>query len=191
MMDMRLPAMIGNRARLRGPIAATDRLDHRMRHHLIGVARAAGILAVALAAWLAFLQVTGNFHAVIPGEYYRSAQVDRASLSEWTREHRIRSVVNLRGANPGDAWYDEEVAASAELGLVHYDFRMSAADHIPPAEAKALLDLLRAAPKPVLVHCRRAAGRCRSRRSADRRQRGGDQHRRVGHAGAVHARTGW
>ena len=67
-----------------------------MRHHLIGLARAAGILAVALAAWLAFLQATGNFHAVIPGEYYRSAQMDRASLSEWTREHRIRSVINLR-----------------------------------------------------------------------------------------------
>lgn len=130
-----------------------------MRHHLIGLARAAGILAVALAAWLAFLQATGNFHAVIPGEYYRSAQMDRASLSEWTREHRIRSVINLRGANPGDAWYDEEVAASAELGLAHYDFRMSAADHIPPAEAKALLDLLRAAPKPVLVHCRGGADR--------------------------------
>jgi len=30
-----------------------------MRHHLIGLARAAGILAVALAAWLAFLQATG------------------------------------------------------------------------------------------------------------------------------------
>ena len=130
-----------------------------MRHHLIGVARAAGILAVALAAWLAFLQVTGNFHAVIPGEYYRSAQVDRASLSEWTREHRIRSVVNLRGANPGKDWYDDERKALGELGIRLIDYPISAGEDLTDTQVEEILAMLHSLDGPTLVHCMSGADR--------------------------------
>ena len=122
-------------------------------------ALAAGALVTAIAVWLGALQATGNFHAVIPGEYYRSAQVDGADLRNWSQRHGIRSVVNLRGAHPGEAWYDEEVATARDLGLAHYDFRMSASGRIDAARADALLAMLREAPKPVLVHCMSGADR--------------------------------
>lgn len=120
---------------------------------------AAGAALLAVVAWLGGLQATGNFHAVIPGEYYRSAQVDGDDLREWSQRHGIRSVVNLRGAHPGAAWYDEETAAARDLGLAHYDFRMSAAGHVDAAKADQLLALLRDAPKPVLVHCQGGSDR--------------------------------
>jgi hypothetical protein len=42
------------------------------------------------------------------------------------REYGIKSVLNLRGANAGSPWYDDEIAASTELGLAHFDYPLSA-----------------------------------------------------------------
>ena len=37
-----------------------------------------------------------NFHSVIPGRFYRSAQMPRDALAETIREHGIRTVIDLR-----------------------------------------------------------------------------------------------
>lgn len=121
------------------------------------MAAAAALLACGL--WLVYLRASGNFHSVIDGEVYRSAQPDGAELSDWVRRHGIASVVNLRGASPGAAWYEEELAAARDLGLAHYDFPMSAARVIGEADADSLLSLLRDAPKPLLIHCKSGADR--------------------------------
>jgi len=130
-----------------------------MRKLLGRGALAAGVVLLALIAWLGTLQATGNFHAVIPGEFYRSAQISGEDLRALAQRHGIRSVVNLRGANPGTPWYDAEVTVARDLGLAHYDFRMSASTHVEAAQAARLLALLRDAPKPVLVHCQSGADR--------------------------------
>lgn len=130
-----------------------------MRKLLRRICLAGGGVFLACLLWLGYLHVTGNFHAVIAGEFYRSAQIGRADLSAYVGRYGIASVVNLRGANPGTPWYDEEVAAAADLGIAHHDFRMSAGTEIDRIEADRLVALLRDVPKPVLVHCQAGSDR--------------------------------
>lgn len=61
-------------------------MTHPARHRYRLLRRALSglvIMALALALYLAALQVTGNFHTVIAGELYRSAQPDPAALARW------------------------------------------------------------------------------------------------------------
>ncbi|QUS36891.1 protein tyrosine phosphatase [Falsirhodobacter algicola] len=109
--------------------------------------------------YLAQLQLRGNFHPVLEGVAYRSAQPSGDDLDRWITETGIRSVINLRGEHTGTDWYDAEIAASARLNLVHYDFGMSAGKALSQDRAQQLLALLRAAPKPVLIHCKSGADR--------------------------------
>lgn len=115
-------------------------------------------LALAL-GWVAYLKSTNNFHTVIAGEVYRSAQPSGEDLSKWAASHGIRSVLNLRGASEKD-WYKEERAASTRLGLVHADFGMSDRKLLTPERAERVMALIREMPKPILIHC--AAGADRS-----------------------------
>jgi protein tyrosine/serine phosphatase len=96
---------------------------------------------------------SGNFHAVIPGELYRSGQPSPERLTAYQREFAIRTVLNLRGNNTGKVWYDREVAAALRLGMAHIDFRMSSKREFTRQKAAGLLAILKAAPKPVLIHC--------------------------------------
>ncbi|MBT9382824.1 tyrosine-protein phosphatase [Pseudooceanicola sp. CBS1P-1] len=134
----------------------------RPRVVLRGLARlaaAGGIVVFLLAAWAGWLQLTGNVHTTLPGELYRSAQPDRAALTRAVETHGIRSVLNLRGPNPGKDWYDREIDASNDLGLVHADFALSARRE-PDAQRMAdLIALMKSLPKPLLIHCRSGADR--------------------------------
>ncbi len=126
------------------------------------VIRIALVVLVPLAAVTLFLLAQlelGNFHEVLPGELYRSAQPTQEDLTRYTKEHGIKSVLNLRGGNPADGWYQEEIAASEELHITHLDFRMKAARELTDAQVAELIEVMRSAPKPLLIHCRSGADR--------------------------------
>lgn len=102
-------------------------------------------------------QHTGNFAAVVAGEVYRSNQPTPERLSSYQRELGIRSVLNLRGANPGAGWYEAEKREAHDLGLTLIDFWMSANPELSPDQTETLITILRDAPKPLLIHCRSGA----------------------------------
>lgn len=116
------------------------------------------LVLVLAGGWAGWLRLGGNFHAVIAGTLYRSAQPDAADLARWQARHGLRSVLNLRGASDS-GWYRDEVAASARLGLVHADFAMKDNAPLDPDRARALIALIDALPKPVLIHCKAGADR--------------------------------
>lgn len=120
---------------------------------------AAGVLALSGLAYLGTLQLVGNFHTVIAGELYRSAQPSAEDIAFYSRQHGIRSIVNLRGENKGADWYDAEIAQSEKLGITHIDFAMSSSDHVSLEKADRLVAILRDAPKPLLIHCKAGADR--------------------------------
>ncbi len=109
--------------------------------------------------YLGTLYLTGNFHTVIAGELYRSAQPDAGRLARYVQENGIRTVINLRGANPGARWYQDEIAVSRTLGVTHLDFPMSARRMLTEQQATELIAMMRDAPKPVLIHCRAGSDR--------------------------------
>ena len=118
-----------------------------------------GIGTVALIGYLAVLHYSGNFHAIVDGELYRSAQVKGEQLAEYTQKVGLKSVLNLRGASPGSDWYMEETSESARLGLVHADFALSASRQVTNEEAAELIALMRDLPKPLLIHCKHGSDR--------------------------------
>lgn len=122
------------------------------------IALLALFVATACCSYLGMLQVTGNFHAVIPGQLYRSAQPSGAQLEDYVRDYGIKTIVNLRGRDDAK-WYQEETDAAQRLGVQHIDFGMSATKILPVDRAMELIDIMRSAPRPILVHCMSGADR--------------------------------
>ena len=120
---------------------------------------ALSVLAVIVGGgWAAWLQQNGNLHAVLEGEVYRSAQPSAAQLVERTAAYGFRSVLNLRGPSDAD-WYRAERQTAARLTLTHADFAMRDREILTPDRAAALMALMEALPKPVLIHCKAGADR--------------------------------
>ncbi|MDT3381131.1 tyrosine-protein phosphatase [Labrys neptuniae] len=130
---------------------------------LRGVLLAAGLGCAAVlaagATYLGLQYLGGNFHTVVAGELYRSGQPTPGRLRHYVHEAGIRTVINLRGRNTGAAWYDAEIAEAARLGVTHVDFAMSASRELSGLQADALVQLLRNAEKPILIHCEGGADR--------------------------------
>lgn len=120
-----------------------------------------GLLAFALTlgAYLGYLQLTGNFHEVLPGKLYRSAQLSGSQLADVIKTYHIKTVINLRGANVGRDWYDREIEVAHRYGVTHVDFGMSARKQLSPERSMALIELMRKAEGPVLIHCNAGADR--------------------------------
>ena len=127
------------------------------------VAARAGAFLLALlliaVGWFGGLHESGNFHAVVPGELYRSGQLSGPELIRRIEQDGIRSVINLRGSQTDTGWYDDERAATSAAGARHFDLRMSSVEHMDEAKARELVALIDAAPKPVLIHCAGGADR--------------------------------
>jgi len=117
------------------------------------------IAVFALLLYLVGLWATGNFHEIIPGELYRSAQLSESEIHHYTQKYGIRTILNLRGENVGKPWYDEEVAASKANNLTLINYPMLSRKHLNEKEAAALIELMRNAPKPILIHCQAGANR--------------------------------
>ena len=116
-----------------------------------------GLLAAA--GWAGVLQLQGNFHEIVPAQLYRSAQPEPESLESAIDTYGIRSVLNLRGAHPGEDWYDAEVGVASDKGVVHASFGLSASRMISEEEAMALAELMETLPKPLLIHCKHGSDR--------------------------------
>lgn len=129
--------------------------SRRLKHIGVGVF----IIVILPVLYLIVLNLTGNFHMVVPGQLYRSAQLESKDIPYLKSHYHIQTILNLRGENTGRPWYDDEVKAAKEAGIHHIDFRMSSARELKSQEALALIELMRNAPKPLLVHCQAGADR--------------------------------
>lgn len=118
---------------------------------LVGVPASVG-------AHMGINQLTGNFHEVLPGELYRSAQPTGADVSNYAHQFGIKTIINLRDEERKD-WYREEAAAAQSSGVQLIDFPMSSSKQMPQDQAEALVRIMKDAPKPVLIHCEHGANR--------------------------------
>jgi len=121
-------------------------MEHLKLYTVMGVALTASACAL-------LPTVIENVHTVVPGTVYRSAQLSSERLGELIAQRHIRTVLNLRGPSPNEPWYRDERAATARAGAEHRDFELSSTREVPPAQADQLLQLMREAPKPLLIHC--------------------------------------
>lgn len=117
----------------------------------------AGSGAAALYAGITVAQ--GNFHTVVEGELYRSATLSSAQLDAALVGLKVRTIVNLRGASPDQAWYREEARLAKEHGASLIDLSWSARRELTDAEVAEFMARLADAPRPILIHCRSGADR--------------------------------
>ncbi len=97
--------------------------------------------------------ISDNFGTVEPGRLYRSAQIKATSLARVVQEHGIKTVLNLRGSHPESPWYRDERAATLEAGATQVDIPLSSCEWMSKAQARALLEVLETAERPILIHC--------------------------------------
>ena len=120
------------------------------------------IALVALGGWIyrtSVFRPAKNFHVVDENKFYRSAQLRGYELEEAVRIYGIKTVVNLRGSQPGEWWFDEEKAALEKLGVKHENIGFST-EHLQTKEDWARYnEILRTAERPILIHCRSGADR--------------------------------
>lgn len=118
------------------------------------------ILIVILGILIAVRMATkNNFHELIPGEMYRSAQLSAGTLKNKVEKHGIKTVISLRRPKPDEGWYQDEKEAAMALGIAHHDIAMDLTFSPRIDHLLELRDLLEEAPRPLLVHCRAGADR--------------------------------
>ena len=100
-----------------------------------------------------------NFHVLDAGRAYRSAQPDPIGLENVISQLGIKTVLNLRGPNPGEPWYDAEAQVCEAMNVTLADHPMSAS-HLPSGELlSAIVHTLQRAEYPLLIHCAGGADR--------------------------------
>ena len=82
------------------------------------------IVFVLLAATLCWPGWYDNYHVVIPGELYRSAQMSAPRLQEHIAGDGIRTVINLR-PETNELWHTQEQQACRMGGVAYIDFPLA------------------------------------------------------------------
>jgi hypothetical protein len=116
-------------------------------------------LLFALLMYCAFTACSNNFHTVIPGKIYRSANLSSSSLQFAINKYHLRSIINLEGEQQDDFWYNDEIAIATRTGVTHYDISLPAHGLPKGEQLKRLIEILQNAPQPLLIHCRYGSDR--------------------------------
>lgn len=122
------------------------------------------ILAAPLLSFLVFWgwrHAVDNVGTVIPADsplgpasaVYRSDQMSPGALRHFIEEHQIQTVLNLRGPNPGENWYDAERITTLVSGAVQVDMPLSSCEWMSRDQALTLAATLQSARRPMLIHC--------------------------------------
>ena len=100
-----------------------------------------------------------NFHEVIEERIYRSAQLSENKLKRIIAEKKLKTIINLRGKNEDKKWYAMERKIAEDNGIQYYNFRFVAHSLPNCTQLDALIEALKAAPRPLLLHCKGGADR--------------------------------
>jgi len=114
------------------------------------------MLVLSIIIWLFFYDCTD---VVVKNEVYRSRQLSSAKLRYLIESERIRTIVNLRGTQPGETWYKQEKAVADQYGVTLTDIDFSANELPNVWEINHLYDVLKSAETPLLLHCKHGVDR--------------------------------
>jgi protein tyrosine phosphatase (PTP) superfamily phosphohydrolase (DUF442 family) len=81
-----------------------------------------------------------------------------SALARTIRDHHVKTVLNLRGANKS-SWYEAERATTVEAGATQVDIPMSSCIWMSRAQLRTLIETFDSAEYPLLIHCQWGAER--------------------------------
>lgn len=115
-------------------------------------------LTVLVVTWTAYLTQSGNFYEIAPG-VYRSHQLYEFNLPEYYRKYRFKTILNLRGAKPNQQWYEYEEKFCKEHNITLINFKISDKKIQSVKTMQKLINIVKNAKKPILIHCKAGADR--------------------------------
>lgn len=98
-------------------------------------------------------------HVVIQQKVYRSAQLSPQQLQEVIQTKHIKAIINLRGAQPCEKWYWNELRLTEAMGVKYFDIPLPSYSLPSQKCLEKLVSLLLYAPQPILLHCLGGADR--------------------------------
>mgnify|MGYP001080853300 CR=1 FL=1 len=101
---------------------------------------------------------SANLGIVDGGRVIRSAQ-PTAALKDMIRDHKLASILNLRGGSPRNDYYSNELRVAEEAGVDFYDVSMSATKRPRRSDLLRLIDVMNRCAYPLLIHCKSGADR--------------------------------
>ena len=113
------------------------------------------IMGIILYYFYAF----GNFYEVVEERIYRSAQLSEKKLQNIFAKKKLKTIINLRGEDEGKNWYAMEKKIAEDNDIQYYSFRFVAHSLPNCTQLDALIEALKAAPRPLLLHCKGGADR--------------------------------
>jgi protein tyrosine phosphatase (PTP) superfamily phosphohydrolase (DUF442 family) len=117
------------------------------------------IIILIIATVIYFLVVHDKFYTVIEGRIYRSAQLSGQRLENIIKEKGINTIVNLRGKDKDEKWYEEEKRIAREYNVDIISIRLPS-DRLPDyVRLNHLFNALLTAKRPLLLHCWRGSDR--------------------------------
>lgn len=115
-------------------------------------------ITTASGYWLLVRFVFFNFHEVVAGQVYRCAQPSPAFLEKTVREKGIRSILKMN-KNSEISWAGQEAAIADKLGVQLIELPLPTRRLLSRQELLELIDRLKSAPRPLLIHCKAGADR--------------------------------
>jgi protein tyrosine phosphatase (PTP) superfamily phosphohydrolase (DUF442 family) len=112
---------------------------------------------LASAAWW-WIVAYDNYHTVIQGTLYRSAQVSDRELSDYIQRDRLATVINLR-EDTDATWRKKEKAVCRRNNVKHIDIPLSGGRSPTIEQMNALVEAFQANDPPFLLHCKHGADR--------------------------------
>jgi len=116
-------------------------------------------LLLAFCLHAGYILIGSNFHIVIPGEVYRSAQLSASALERLIQSKHIRTVVNLRGCCEPEAWYLDEGRITLRNNVSLEDLGFSAGRLPSVITLRQLIAVIDHSEYPLLFHCHKGADR--------------------------------
>jgi hypothetical protein len=93
-----------------------------------------------------------HLHWVTP-DVARSAQPYLGFYSSFLGPHRFKSLINLRGENADFRWWTTEKRVAADLGIVHFDVKLSSRNLPSRSGLAGLFEAFADAERPLLLKC--------------------------------------
>jgi len=114
-------------------------------------------LLVFVVWWIGYLRYSGNFYKVSDG-VYRSHQLYEFNLPKYYEKYHFKTILNLRGAK-NKPWYIYEKNFCKEHNITLINFKISDKKVQSIKTMKKLINIVKNAKKPILIHCKAGADR--------------------------------
>lgn len=122
----------------------------------------AGFVSIIVIVWISFVLhniATDNFHPVIVGKVYRSAQLSPMQLDSYIKAYHIKSIINLRNDVKNTNLLQDEIAIAKKNNIAYYLIQLPPHKTPKVSDLKLLVRVLNTAPQPILIHCKAGADR--------------------------------